>query len=163
MSILTLKIKIKTLASEAKHIRHEETRLYWESGWVDEGGVEWQISAPYHSGDVRRNLYLHRTQEVAKEARAALIAYGFMRGRRYDQIEHNPRWARLEPDRAKPDWRRVADIAWSHWPFERRHELPKSHGELFARLLQWSTPELSDVEVVEVARLPAPPRQLLAA
>jgi hypothetical protein len=68
MSITYLKIKIKSLAAEAKIIRLEEGR--WPG-----------------TSTVRHGLHEHRIHEVRSEARAALLAYGYLRGRRYAQLE----------------------------------------------------------------------------
>ncbi len=61
MSIKFLKVKIKSLAAEAKIIRLEEKRS---------------------SGDVRNSLHNHRVIEVRDESRCALIAYAFLRNKR---------------------------------------------------------------------------------
>ena len=62
-----VKVKIKTLAAEAKIIRKEETKA---STYLQE-----------------RLLRTHRVTVVRNEARAAQIAYGYIRGKRFDQIE----------------------------------------------------------------------------
>lgn len=76
-----LKVKIKSLAAEAKIIRREEKRY--------PGG---------HA--VRIGLYLHRIHEVRDESRSAHLAYGFLKGRTYSQIEQGarktPDWSRIE-------------------------------------------------------------------
>jgi len=84
MSKTYLKIKIKSLAAEARIIRQEEKK--WPG-----------------TSDVRTGLHLHRVNEVRREARVALLAYGFIRGRAYEAIEFN---AAVEPD-----WSRVAVLA----------------------------------------------------
>ncbi len=62
-----LKVKIKSLAAESKIIRHEEKK-YWEI--------------------VQRNgLYRHRVYNVRNEARAALLAYAFLRGKSWHKTE----------------------------------------------------------------------------
>jgi hypothetical protein len=63
-----LKIKIKSLAAEAKIIRKEERK---------------------QKGRLREGLYLHRLLVVRAESRLSQIAYGFIRGRAYSQIEKN--------------------------------------------------------------------------
>lgn len=76
---LFLKIKLRNLADEARLIRREEKR---------------PRNAPW-----RERLYLHRILVVRREARATAIAYAYLRGRRYAQLEatcHEP-----------PDWSRV--------------------------------------------------------
>jgi hypothetical protein len=54
------------------------------------------------SGETRNSLHNHRVIEVRQEARAALLAYAFLRGRRYDQVER--------AGSRKVDWKRVAQI-----------------------------------------------------
>jgi len=90
MSKTYLKIKIKSLAEEARIIRREEKRF---PGW--------------HG--TRTGLYLHRVQVVRREARAALLAYGFLRGRRYERIEAKRRGE-------EPDWRRVTQLVQKYGP-----------------------------------------------
>lgn len=61
-----LKVKVKSLACEAKIIRKEEKRS---------------------CGPLREELYLHRVNVVRREARHAHLAYGFIRGRTIEQME----------------------------------------------------------------------------
>lgn len=76
---ICLKIKIKSLAAEAKIIRKEEKRAKSQS--------------------IRESLYRHRIDVVRYEARHTNIAYGFLRGRTYAQIEANPK--------TPPNWDKV--------------------------------------------------------
>jgi hypothetical protein len=73
-----LKVKAKSLAAEAKIIRKEEKR----------------------NPSFRQSLAEHRRTVVRKEARHTLLAYGFLKGRRYRQIEKKaheaPDWSRVE-------------------------------------------------------------------
>jgi hypothetical protein len=126
MSIHFLKVKIKSLAEEAKIIRHEEHLVYanraarkrWRQiklGQEPAGehtnsnrfseqdviaavdkvkasrGEIPNIKAPARHSEAHRNLYLelqnHRKLVVRPEARATLLAYGFLRGRHYKDIE----------------------------------------------------------------------------
>lgn len=68
------RVKIKSLASEAKIIRHEESR---RSGWV------------------RSSLHVHRVCIVRDEQRHTLIAYAFYRGVPYAAVEQS---CRVLPD-----------------------------------------------------------------
>lgn len=61
-----LKVKIKSLAEEARIIRLEEHRA---------------------KGDLREQLYLHRVINVRQEARATQWAYAIIRGKSRAQIE----------------------------------------------------------------------------
>ena len=83
-----LKIKIKTLAAEARIIRHEERRV---KARRREPGEE---PAPLFFG-----LQRHRKIDVRREARSALLAYGFIRGTTYVAMEVKPH--------TEPDWKRV--------------------------------------------------------
>lgn len=65
-----LKVKIKSLAAEARIIRQEERRS---------------------RGRLRDSLALHRKGVVREEARYSQLAYGFIRGRRYEQLETSPK------------------------------------------------------------------------
>lgn len=61
-----LRVKVKSLAEEARIIRKEETRTY---------------------GAIRDGLHLHRVGVVRYEARATHLAYGLIRGRALERIE----------------------------------------------------------------------------
>src|SRR5665213_2472358 len=50
---------------------------------------------------VRTGLKLHRIRDVRSETRSAFIAYGYLRGRTYAQVEPNPK--------TEPNWARVGD------------------------------------------------------
>lgn len=73
-----LRVKVKSLAEEARIIRLEEKRS---------------------SGSLRQELYLHRIQVVRGASRDAHLAYGFILGRTYEQMESKhtsgkaPNWA----------------------------------------------------------------------
>ena len=83
MSITYLKIKIKSLADEARTIRLEEKK--------------WPGEDPKRLG-----LYFHRILDVRQEARSAQLAYGFLRKRAYKQLENKTR---------KPlDHKRIAEL-----------------------------------------------------
>ena len=71
-----LKVKLKSLMAEARIIRLEESR----------------------NKHFRTGLALHRRTVVREEARLTGLAYGFLRGRAYDQIEKSER---------EPNWDRV--------------------------------------------------------
>lgn len=73
-----LRVKIKSLADEAKIIRREEHRT---------------------RGELRQELHLHRIGIVRSEARAAHIAYGLVRGLPLDRIEPGRTdFRKLNPD-----------------------------------------------------------------
>lgn len=69
-----LRVKLKSLAEEARIIRREERRTW---------------------GQLREELHLHRVRDVRTEARATHLAYGFLRGRTLEQME--PGRVKLDP------------------------------------------------------------------
>ncbi len=111
-----LKIKIKSLAAESRIIRLEEKK--WRGGHP-----------------MRISLWDHRVKAVRNEARAALLAYGFLRGRTYRQVEPHgtPPVAILV---------RAKDIAYR---FLVKDKADKHGNEMRARFDRW-------VEVTEVAK-----------
>lgn len=82
MSHVFLKIKLKSLAAEARIIRHEERKS---------------------DGDRRCKLHHHRVGEVRREARATHLAYGFLRG--------IPRLSIERKARTEPDWDKIERMA----------------------------------------------------
>lgn len=85
---IQLRIKILSLAEEARHIRRWEKRL-WKA-------------ARHHpqAGETAQSLYRHRMDEVGSEARNTLLAFGYLRGRAYKSMEprrySNPSWASIK-------------------------------------------------------------------
>ena len=111
-----LKIKLKSLAEEARIIRHEERKLRCKP-------------SPHYdcteNQSVRNELRNHRLRVVRPEARATHIAYGFLRGRSYRQLE------RLPKDR-KPSF-----LEGPKW--DRVEAMVKKYGKLgdIAKLKEW--------------------------
>lgn len=74
-----LKIKIKSLAAESKIIRKETRRAKLPS--------------------IKQGLYCHRVGVVRYEARHTHLAYGFLRGKEYREIEKKahtvPNWDKV--------------------------------------------------------------------
>lgn len=64
-----LKIKLKSLACEARIIRAEEHKTRNEF--------------------TRQELHEHRVKDLRSEARHSYLAYGFIRGRTWEQMEGN--------------------------------------------------------------------------
>lgn len=75
-----LRVKLKSLAEEARIIRREERRAW---------------------GVLRDELHQHRVRQVRSEARHTHLAYGFLRGKTYQQIEPSGSYT-------LPDWNSVA-------------------------------------------------------
>ena len=85
-----LKVKIKSLAEEARIIRLETKRAR-------------KIS-------IKNGLALHRTGIVRLEARHTQLAYGFLRGLAYSQMESKTH--------KEPDWKKIKRMIekyGSHW------------------------------------------------
>lgn len=93
-----LKVKIKSLAEEAKIIRNEERKALRSRDWeiANEGR---RVGAYF---DTYYGLRDHRKGVVAKEARAANLAIGYVNGREYSHIEH--------PLSKSFDYKRVAQL-----------------------------------------------------
>jgi hypothetical protein len=93
MSKAYLKIKIKSLAAEAVIIRKDERKHR-----------TFARKSPAHADHhhaLRVGLADHRKTIVRGAARPALLAYGFLRGRKYIALESHCY--------EEPDWDRVAD------------------------------------------------------
>jgi hypothetical protein len=84
-----LRIKLKSLAEEARIIRREERKT---------------------TGYLREALYLHRINDVRRAARDAHIAYGLIKGRTIEQ---------MEPSRkSEPNWDAVEKMLKKYGPAE---------------------------------------------
>lgn len=73
-NLIKLKIKIKSLAEEARIIRFEE-----------------QQAKKYGNFTLLNDLHWHRVVKVRKEARATLLAYQYLRGKTFKYCEPNCR------------------------------------------------------------------------
>lgn len=117
--ITYLKIKIVSLADEAKRIRQEETKLiHPTTGRRDD--------------PTRMGLMAHRKNDIRPEARCALLAYGYLRGRSYRAIEH-------KCDRP-PNWTRIRDLIAKYGPpMEGKEATPGEHRRaILTALSKWS-------------------------
>jgi hypothetical protein len=85
-----VKVKIKTAATEARYIKKEEHKKLRQARYFRSLGSD--NSDPGLRASVWDYVRLreHRKGPVAIEARTSLIAYGYIRGKTFDQIE-NPR------------------------------------------------------------------------
>jgi hypothetical protein len=117
MSIKFLKIKLKSLAAEAKIIRREELRLNCSPSLGED------IAA--RNTSERTALYVHRIITVRSECRATHLAYGYLRGRAYHQLEASCR--------ERPDWARVARMVYRYGKTGRKE------AELIEVLRDWAT------------------------
>jgi len=113
---LHLKIKIKSLAAEARMIRAEERKIgaSWKRARAraEAAGQEGPFEPSPASVGRRNDLFLHRWGPVAVHTREALLAYGFLRGRDYARLESSTK--------CPPDFDDVAKLVerfgpvWGH-------------------------------------------------
>ena len=82
LNLFALKIKVKSLTAEARIIRSQELKLK---------GKNW--------GHLASPLQGHRRGSLRAEARDTHIAYGYLKGRTYRQMEDNPK--------TEPNWENV--------------------------------------------------------
>lgn len=93
-----LKIKIKSLAAEARLIRHEENK---RKRFIVAMEAK-DPAATAHAREEWLSVKAHRRGGVRSEARHSLLAYGFLRGRAYAQLEskchpgNEPNWDYVE-------------------------------------------------------------------
>lgn len=113
-----LRIKIISLAFEAKAIRRDEKYYLAKAR---------RRAAAQKSGDQAKEIFWglrrHRIIDVRREARASYLAYGFLRGRTYKQLEAKTY--------TQPDWVKVADIV------RRFGELNLKVDQIKERINQW--------------------------
>lgn len=97
-----LKIKIKSLAEEARIIRSDERKH------LDASRADRKANRPFQKNwDAWGRLNTHRIFDVRIEQRATLIAYGYLRGKAYRQIEQAPHWLKAPYSRPGPDWTKI--------------------------------------------------------
>jgi hypothetical protein len=88
MRKIHLKIKIKSLAEEARIIRHEARK------------IDKKILDREQAGRIKQDLNDHRTGIVREEARHSLLAYGLIRDVPYPVMEKKcneaPNWSKIE-------------------------------------------------------------------
>lgn len=90
-----LKVKVKSLAAEARIIRDEERKIKSRLG----KGPHKSDAHQHKDKDTLASLQNHRRGVVRHEQRHSLLAYGFLRGVAY---------RRMEPTcRVEPDWGKV--------------------------------------------------------
>lgn len=83
MKLVHLKIKIKSLADEARIIRAEEHKLKIGGFGPDENRHPKDVSRLAEYNETRE----HRVNGLRKEARASLLAYAYLRGKPYRSVE----------------------------------------------------------------------------
>lgn len=144
-----LKCKAIALAAEAQAFKQQEQRekrllQKWKlrsqigrlkaaarSGQL-EGVVQKMSGQDYSSvySTTLQGIHLHRVKDIRKEARNALLAYGFVRGLSYRQIE-NFSWT-------QPNWDRVEKLALRY--------SNESEQEVKQRFAQWLFEARGDVK-----------------
>ena len=92
IGIVKLKIKLKSLAAEARIIRKEELK--------NKGKWAWQAES----------FHVHRTQHLRPITRATHVAYGLLRELEYLQIEPTTK--------SQPDWSKVRSMVAKYGRFE---------------------------------------------
>ena len=92
-----LKVKYASLAEEAKIIRRLERKALKRARRVKAWSEQYPLT---NDAKVFQSLRCHRKEVVRPEARSTHLAYGFLRGRDYKQIEskcyNQPDWPRIE-------------------------------------------------------------------
>jgi hypothetical protein len=117
-----LKVKQKHIGTEKNIIRHQElkwkekARAAKERAAAEEAKKEKLLTVRDHYLNRVHGLYDHRINIVRPEARATNIAYGYLRGHSYSEVENNViennfRLAGFSPSYAKKKlWNRVFKI-----------------------------------------------------
>jgi len=128
MSIIYLKVKIKSLAEEARIIRKEEykakkQRRYFSGKQGEEENHQAAIKLFWGLRD-------HRECPVGTESRSALIAYGFLRGRKFSQLETYP--TKKGKCVKVSDWHRIFTLVQKYGP-EKDHDAVKAAVEKWAK------------------------------
>jgi hypothetical protein len=93
-------------AEIAKRVATNERRLAGVQGRATRlETIEAPVFRPYYPEEVRNSLFKHRTVDVRREARCALLAYAYLKGKPY--------WA-IEPTMKRPpNFVRVEEMARS--------------------------------------------------
>jgi hypothetical protein len=123
-----LKVKVKSLADEARIIRKEIKKARLPS--------------------IKNGLRSHNVNVVRKEARHTLLAYGFLRGRSYQEMESSLKSSTLPPDWDKVRkmvqkygshcWWNINDESETYEVYEERSNAAKQHlKEVLARFDEW--------------------------
>ena len=127
MSKIYLRVKINSLAEEARIIRREENRRRYQRIKGPDGKI---YKRRIVTGDqVFWGLRTHRTEELRHEARCAHLAYAFLRGTSYAQVEENPHWKRATRSKHPPSWPRIAELVVKYGPTGHNSKLAKETAE----------------------------------
>ena len=96
-----LRVKVRSLAEEARIIRHEERRALGKERWASRHGKS--------SDGTYARLRGHRVHVVRPEARATQLAVAYLRGKPYAEVEG--------PTSSTPDWSRVGRLVLKYGPW----------------------------------------------
>jgi hypothetical protein len=109
---IELKVKLISLGLEAQAIRRIERKLKSKPGFRIEGS---------NTRKAFKSIQDHRRQDIRSEARHSHLAYGFLRGRAYAEIERstytNPDWGRVLriARRFSDEDQRIVDQRFAEW------------------------------------------------
>lgn len=134
-----LKMKVKTLAVESMMIHAAQRRIKRR---VHKKG---KTLDPAAGSSAFWGMQHHRIEVVRREARSSLLAYGFLRGRLYGEIENNAY--------TKPDFKRVFGI------IERFRDGPEKIQDITQRFAEWRDTAEAHLIAVEKFRANRPPGQ----
>lgn len=118
-----LKIKVKSLAEEARIIRRERQKK--------------------HPFSIKEGLYRHNVDVIRPEVRSAHLAYGFFKGRAYGVMENRaktePNWDRIEKLVKKygSHLRLESGENWYHVYDDRREERRQQKNSTDSRFAKW--------------------------
>jgi hypothetical protein len=74
--------------------------------------------------------------------RCLFLAYAYLRGKRYSEVEDNPHWKRKPFSHSEPNWSRIADIVFQFGNFNPTlltpHELRQAKQEQADLLRKWA-------------------------
>lgn len=153
MSIIYLKVKIKSLAAEQRIIRHEERKQLGSWRWLRSANASHRINDATRVATEAKiasktwaGLSRHRL-ELRPELRAALIAYAYLRGRSYRSVEPSPHWLKVPFCKRGPDWDRVEQLVLKFGPIGiiAKPELEKARKKLADDLKAWRSAPLPKV------------------
>lgn len=122
-----LKTKCLSLTSEAKIIRRLERQRLKKARRAMELGKDKSSEYNYR---VFFGLRDHRIGDVRNEARHSNIAYGFIRGRSYNEIE--------KASRTQPNWKRIQELVVKYGEGDKT--------TLFDKYTQWKNKAIVDFE-----------------
>ena len=104
---------------------------------LDQEQRQWRRAKKPLGTDLNTDIILAR-----REQRARFLAYGFLRSKRYSQIEENPRWKKAPYDKEAPNWDKVADFVIAYGYINTNavtaSEYRTARKELLEQLRRWA-------------------------